>query len=228
MIFGSERRTKMCTQDASTMQGLSAASTVAGTLVQMKAARDQASYQANIANQNAAIANAQAVSAGEQGAYEQSQIRKQAREVAGSQKAALAANGLDTSAGSPLAILAGTAYQGEQNAQISRYNTALQMWGYENQANQYRDQAKFAKQAGKNAATSSLLTGLTDLQKQYATLNNKKIITPNTASTSNYSGLNLGYDTSTANNALNLGYNPNLPTGNKLKYGKIFTKYGVI
>jgi hypothetical protein len=141
---------------------------VLGTSMQMNAATNQANYQAGIANQNASIAQAQAVSTGQQGTNEQIQIRQKATQVAGSQKAALSASGLDIQAGTPLSILADTATQSEQDVQTSRYNTAMQMWGLNNQANQYKAEASNAIQAGKNASKSALLSGITTAVKQYS------------------------------------------------------------
>jgi hypothetical protein len=163
----------MCGGDSQTMQDFSMGATALGTYQQMQAAKQNAAYQANVANQNASIAQAQAISVGQQGAAEQAQIRQRARQVTGAQKASLSASGLDIGSGSPLSILADTAYQSEQDVQTSRYNTALQMWGLNNQAANYRSQASNAIAAGNNAATSTLLTGVTSLAKQYSSYNNQ-------------------------------------------------------
>lgn len=156
----------MCGSDA--LQGISTAGNVIGTFTQMNADNNQAAYQANIANQNAAIAEAQSVSAGQAGAAEQAQIRQKAAQVTGSQKTAFAANGLDTQAGSALSTLSDTALLSEQDVQTSRYNTAMQMWGLQNQANQYKAEAANAITAGKNSSKSALLSGITTAAKQYS------------------------------------------------------------
>jgi hypothetical protein len=151
----------MCGADIATIGN------VMGTVTQMNAAKNQASYQAGIANQNAAIAEAQAVSVGQQGTSEQVQLRQKASQVTGAQKAAMSANGLDIQAGTPLSILADTAQQSEQDIQTSRYNTAMQMWGLGEQSKQYRAEASNAIKAGKNASKSALLSGITTASKQY-------------------------------------------------------------
>jgi len=156
----------MCSSDA--LQGISRGANVMGTVSNMNAATNQANYQASIANQNAAIAQAQAVSVGQQGTNEQINIRKQAKQLTGTQKASLSANGLDIQAGSPLNILSDTAIQSEQDAQTSRYNTAMQMWGLNNQVAQYKAEATNAIQSGKNASKSALLNGITTAVKQYS------------------------------------------------------------
>lgn len=161
-IFISERRHNMCSAS-----GISTGAGVLGTLSQMQATKNNAAYQASVANQNAAIADSQAVSAGQQGAEEQARIRQQARQVAGSQKASFAANGLDIQSGSALSALSDTALLSEQDAQTSRRNTEQQMWGYGVQAQNYRNQAKAAKLEGRNQSTSALLTGITSLAKKY-------------------------------------------------------------
>jgi hypothetical protein len=147
---------------------ISTGADVFGTFTQMQAAKNNAAYQASIANQNAAIAEAQAVSVGQQGTNEQVQIRQKAKQVTASQKTAFAANGLDTQSGSALSVISDTAMQSEQDVQTSRYNTAMQMWGLNNQANQYRAQAKNAKQTGKYQAMSSLLTGVSSAAQKYS------------------------------------------------------------
>jgi len=138
-----------------------------GTYTQIKAAKENTAYQVSVAKANAALAEHQAVAAGQTGTYEQSQIREKARQIAGTQKAQISASGLDISAGSPLSILSDTAYQSEQDVQMSRYNTGMRMWELNSQARSYREQAAAAKSAGKYATQSLLLTGLTSLGKQY-------------------------------------------------------------
>lgn len=155
----------MCGTQA--LSNIGMATTALGTYQQMKATQQQANYDTAIANQNANIAQQQSVAAGQAGAQEQSQIRQKERQVAGSQKAQLSSNGLDISSGSPLDLLTDTAQQSQKDVDTSRYNTAINMWGYDTQTANYRAQAQAAKQAGKNARTSTLLTGLTSLAKQY-------------------------------------------------------------
>jgi hypothetical protein len=147
---------------------ISTGASVLGTYTQMQAAKSNAAYQASVANQNAAIAEAQAGSVGHQGTNEQVQIRQKAKQVTASQKTAFAANGLDTQSGSALDVLSDTALLSEQDVQTSRYNTAMQMWGLNNQANQYRAQAKNAIQTGKNQAWSSLLSGVSSAAQKYS------------------------------------------------------------
>ena len=156
------------------------------------AAKNNAAYQAGVYNNNAKIAEAQERSVGQQGAYEQNQLRDRAKQITGAQKAAFSANGLDISSGSPLAVLADTAYQSEQDIGMSRTNTQMEMWGLQNQANQYRAQASAAKRAGTFAAIGTLLNGITNAQKQYSVFGDNNSSGSNIYQGGSYnSGINL-------------------------------------
>lgn len=198
----------MCGNNPQTMQSLSTATSVLGTLSQMKTARANAAYQASVANTNAALAERQAVAAGQSGASEQAQIREKVKQTSAAQKTGYAASGLDISSGSPLATLSSTAYQGEQDVQTSRYNTMMNMWGLNQQAANYRSQAAAATKAGKNQATSTLLTGLTSLAKNYQSYNS---VNTNTA---NNEGVYQGGDFSSSYNLTNKDSSGNYFIGN--------------
>jgi hypothetical protein len=142
-----------------------------GTYNQYKAAKENAAYQDAVAKRNAELAERQAVETGKTGAYEQSQIREKAHQIEGTQKIQMSANGLDITSGSPLQILSDTAFQSEQDVQMSRYNTGMRMWELNNQAQDYRAQAEAERRAGKYKATSILLNGVTSLAQQYKSFN---------------------------------------------------------
>jgi hypothetical protein len=141
---------------------------IAGTIQQMQSIGAYSDYAAGVAERNAAISNAQAENALYQGADEERQIRQRTRQLAATQKAAMSANGVDISGGSPLAVLSDTAYLGELDAQTSRYNTAQNVWSYRNQANDYMNQASAARAYGKNAKSAALLNGLTSVAQYYS------------------------------------------------------------
>jgi len=141
------------------------------TYQKMKATSAQADYEAGLATQNAKIAQAQTASAGQAGSYKQAQILQQGSAFAGTQKAAMSANGLDIQAGTPLDTLSATARGVQQDASMERYNTELQMWGLNTQANQYFDQAANIKTAAKNKNAATLLSGISSIVSQYSTMN---------------------------------------------------------
>jgi len=156
----------MCTSKA--LQQGSMGATFGSAIGEANAIGAQGKYTANLYNQQANMLEQQAVSAGQRGAYEQSLIRQQGKQLAGTQKAVLAANGLDIQAGTPLDILASTARGTAEDEAMSEYNTNLQMWGLGEEAKQQRAQAEYAKKAAKYQKTAALLKGFTNLATQYA------------------------------------------------------------
>lgn len=152
---------------SSVLQGSSVLGGIMSTFGAMNAARDRAEYLAKIAERNAELASTQAGLVGQAGAQEQVKIRDRAKQFTGAQKAAMSANGLDIAAGSPLAILGDTKFISEQDAQQSRYNTSQRMWGLEQQSFDYRSLAEGERMAGENNATTALLTGTSQLLKNF-------------------------------------------------------------
>ena len=82
----------------------------------------------------------------------------------GTQRATLAANGVDLGSGSANEVLATTKYMGERDALTIQNNTANQVWGYKTQGQNYTSEAA-ADSATANAinprmaAATSLLGG---------------------------------------------------------------------
>ncbi|OZI23752.1 hypothetical protein CAL26_09995 [Bordetella genomosp. 9] len=142
----------------------------AGAVVSAKGAADQAQaqkdalgYQAQVSANNAQYAEWQAEDAEQQGVDAEAKSRQQTAQLKGTQRAALAANGVSLGGGSALDILAGTDYMGEQDALTIRDNAARQAWGYRTQGQNYVDNSGLlATNADKispsNAAGTSLLT----------------------------------------------------------------------
>ena len=171
------------------------------TYQKMKSTSAQADYEAGLATQNAKIAQAQTASAGQAGAYKQAQILQQGSAFAGTQKAAMSANGLDIQAGTPLDTLSATARGVQQDASMERYNTELQMWGLNTQANQYFDQAANIKTAAKNQNAATLLSGISSIVSQYSTMNDGGAGKASTASTATSYGTKLYPTTSLWSNS---------------------------
>ena len=168
----------MCTP---TMLAVGAiAATAVGTGVQMygqaqaaSAAKSQAAYQAQVAqNQatvarnNATYADTQATDATNRGSLAEKQYRLQVSQLAGRQRASLAANGVVVDSGSALDITTDTATLGEQDALTIRSNAAREALGYKQQAYNFRSDASgYDATAGLdimkgNAAASAAQTGM--------------------------------------------------------------------
>lgn len=102
-----------------------------------------------------AAANAQAM-----GDRESQQQTWRTRQVLGAQRAAIAANGIDSQIGTPAEILGETALFGEVDQQAIRLNTAQNAWGWRAKAASGGNQARQTRWAGRSQATGTLLGGL--------------------------------------------------------------------
>lgn len=128
-----------------------------GTLVQGQAAKSQADYAANVANQNSKLAIEQANEVQRQKSEEQAMLQRQGREARGRQMAAMAGAGIDSSTGSGLDILTDTAYTTQQDVNQMEYNAAKKSWGYQQESENYKAEAGANKAAGRNAMTSAII-----------------------------------------------------------------------
>ena len=120
-----------------------------------------AQTQAKATKYNAKIQKQAADDAVMQGNIRAQEIRERARKVAGTQAAGLAASGLDTTVGTPAAMLNETALYGELDALRTINNGQRQAWGLESQADIELWQGRNAKRAGYYQAAGSLLSGAT-------------------------------------------------------------------
>lgn len=144
----------------------------AGSIQQGKAQAAAYDAQAKANDQNSRIAERQAQEEAASGAREERLIRRQTQADMGTQRAMFASNGLDSSSGSPLDIQTSTAFNGEMDALTLRRNTGFNVWGLQNEAVNYRNQARANRSAAKNAKTagyidaaSKMLTGVGNYQK---------------------------------------------------------------
>jgi len=154
----------------------SAATSAMGQYRQAGAITEQGQYAAQAALQNATLAKAQATDATTRGAYAESLQRQGTRQLIGSQRAALAAQGVDIGSGTALDVQSSTAYLGELDALMVRNNAAREAWGYQVEAGGYTQQAQMAKAQAENTAAgmrgqafNTLLTGALDTYGKYRT-----------------------------------------------------------
>jgi hypothetical protein len=153
--------------------------TAAGAAVQTmgayssaKASKNAYSMQAQIAAQNAQIANQQASQAIINGQTAEQNVRLQGAQVMGAQRASMAANGVDLGQGSANEALTTTKYMTERDALTTKDNALRQAWGYQVQAVNYTNEGRMDSYASDSispgmAAFSSLLSGASALSKQY-------------------------------------------------------------
>lgn len=142
-----------------TMMATQAMSTGANAYAQSSAINTQSKWQEMQLQTNERLANMQAEQAVKRGDKEAQAIRQKTKQLIGSQRAALAAQGIEVNADTSADIQADTASLGALDALTAKNNAWLEAWGYKVQANDYAGQAKMARMAGKFNAKQTLLTG---------------------------------------------------------------------
>lgn len=144
-------------------------STMIGGYAQVQAGNAQAEasrYNAQVAEMNATLADRAAKDALERGKTEEQRKRLEIAQLQGRQRAAMAANGVDLTFGSPLDTLVDTATMGELDALTIRRNAAREAYDYEAQGVNYRADAGLsrmnasaAKMGGYLSAAGTILGG---------------------------------------------------------------------
>lgn len=152
--------------------GATAASTIQSVNAQRQAGKAQIAqneYQARMAEENAKIAQQNAAMERQQGIEEARLQRIKVAQAIGSQKTAMAANGVDITQGTALDVIEDTAAMGELDALQTRYNYERKALAYEAQGYNYSNQANLDRIAGQNAYSASqynsLATGLEGITK---------------------------------------------------------------
>ena len=148
----------------------SAISGVVGTAVSAFGAIQAGNAQNDVAKYNAQVANNNATAEQQRAAYDAGLIKDERRRVIGSQRAAMAANGLEISSGSPVAVLGDTSGQAEMDILARLYGGESAATAYRNDATRMKIEGKAAKQAGMIGAGSTLLTGLGSTMKTWQAL----------------------------------------------------------
>lgn len=143
---------------------------------QTRAQNNIAKWQAVIAEENRAMANLAAEDALMQSQYKIGQISMQAQALKSSQRASLAANGIDLGVGSAAEVLTTTDVLERESINVERMNGYRQAWGFRTQGVNYAGQAISARASVGSpglAGASGLLSGLSDTFGDYA---NRKIL----------------------------------------------------
>lgn len=170
---------------ASASQGLMIAGTVAGAYGaynQSKASKASLEYQASVARNNAEYSESQARDAIRRGQVAENDVRRRTAQLQGSQRARLAANGIDLGEGSALNILLDTDYFGELDALNVRDNSnreaaALRTQGSNQISNANLLDARADMESPIGAALPTLLTGAGAVANSW--YRNKSSFTPN-------------------------------------------------
>lgn len=138
------------------------------------AAERQGNHEGDILDQNAHFSDLQAADVRRRGTSAELSVRRETRQLAGSQRAAMASQGIDINSGSARDVVENDQALSELDALTIRSNARRQAWGYEVQAYDQRRQADLARIGGRNQADSirrqsvgTLLSGAGELASIY-------------------------------------------------------------
>lgn len=138
------------------VQGLSSA---AGAYSQSQAQSAMGGYQKTVSDINAGMATTQAQDAITRGDIAANTANMKTRQVVGSQRANMAAQGIDVNSGSAADVQGSTQAIGALDALTIKNNAWRTAWGYNVQASNYTSQGAFQKQAADTQSGQTLLTG---------------------------------------------------------------------
>lgn len=140
--------------------------TAAAGVYSADASKKAGEAQATIAGRNADLETYKGQMAVNIGNVAEENHRAKVRQMVGSQRATLAANGVDLGSGTALDLIGETAMFGEADALTLRYNAAREAWGYGTNADNYRTEGVVARTNGRNAAKGTYLTTAGSLMSQ--------------------------------------------------------------
>ncbi len=138
--------------------GLLVASQLASGMAQASAYEAQASFSESQADINARFAELEAEAALVQGDKDAAEYSKKVRSIVGSQRAALAAQGIDVDSGTALEIQLETAAQGAMDAQTIKNNAWRQSFGLTQESVASRVQGQFDRITGRFQAGAARTT----------------------------------------------------------------------
>jgi hypothetical protein len=164
-----------------TLAGAATAATVAsgaigayGAIQSGQAQKKQARYQAGVERNNSQIATWQAQDATQRGQIEEQRQRLATARLRSSQRAGMAANGVELDSGSPLDVLMDTAQLGELDALTIRSNAEREAYGFRSQSGNLMAQAGLTQMAGRSAQTAGFIGAGSTLLSSAATAYDRK------------------------------------------------------
>lgn len=127
---------------------------------QAKSIESQAAFQRQQFEMNSKLADLNAADAIRGGEREIVQFKRQVKQVTGSQRARLAAQGIEIDSGSALDVQLDTAKEAELTVNTIRNNAYRQAWGYKMEAISQTAKGQFTTIAAKNEAKQTMLGGV--------------------------------------------------------------------
>lgn len=137
----------MCTPSTAALgsQAIGLIGETGGEFFSASASRDSAKTDAHIALVNARLAELSAQSALQAGQQEEQRSRLRYAALKGTQRAAMAANGVALDSDTPQRVLASTDLMNEVDAQTISTNALRQAWGHRTEATGFRNKALSAR-----------------------------------------------------------------------------------
>lgn len=151
----------MC--EATTLMVASMAIGAASAYVSYDTNKQAGKVQEAMAENNARLAADDAANAMAMGDRESEQQTWRTRAILGQQRAAVAAQGIDPTMGTPLELLGETAMFGEVDQQTIRLNAARNAWGFRAQETNIRNQSALDRYSTKQKGTATILSGVSSL-----------------------------------------------------------------
>lgn len=139
--------------------GAQAIGGLTNSIAQAQAQEAQGDYLKSRYEANARIADIQGADALKRGDEEASQIRRKAKLIQGSQRAAAAAQGIEADTGSAGDLQGETQMLSALDELKVKNNAWREAWGYKVSANDLRGQAEQAYISSRGAARNTLVTG---------------------------------------------------------------------
>lgn len=169
-------------ETANLLRGVGTAASAYGAYSNAQGSKAAYNAQGQIAENNATISGWQADDALRRGAREASRSRMKTNQLKGTQRAALAANGVDLGVGSALNILTDTDQFGDIDASTITDNAAREAWALRNQASNFQGEASLMRsvagmQSPMLAAGTSMLTSAGKVRRDwYSTTPGRKTV----------------------------------------------------
>lgn len=127
-------------------------------------------YNEAVADNNATLAERQAVDAEERGKIEADEHRERVQRIISEQRAGMSASGVEINSGSALDLIVGTREMGELDALRIENNAAREAYGYRSQGMNYKAQGKLDRYAGNTGAVGTALSTAGNAAYQYKVL----------------------------------------------------------
>ena len=132
----------------------------AGALVGAYSELQEAEAQQRAAKYSERVARMQARGAEESAPADAATRRRQLQQVLGAQRARYGASGVIPTEGSPLLVMMASEQEAALDVARIRHGGALSAWGFDVQAQQFRERARQIKRTKYLRATGTLLSGL--------------------------------------------------------------------